>query len=234
MAAKRARKLGRPPASSSAETRQRILDVARIAFAEQGYGVTTNKYVATKAGITTGALYHYFDSKLDIYLAVNDYTQRFVYQKFREAMDAHDTFLDQFQAILQSAYELNVQDPSLARFIGSARIDVARHDELRERMSVLPGEGNAILGKLVRNGLATGEIRPEDSRRVAALIRTLFVGLVDAVSDDTEEHAAAIEAIRDLLNARLLQPPSSPAQRLSPAARRAGAARPASSGARGA
>lgn len=234
MAAKRARKLGRPPASSSAETRQRILEVARIAFAELGYGVTTNKYVATKAGITTGALYHYFDSKLDIYLAVNDHVQRFVYQRFREAIDANDTFLSQFEAILQSAFELNVEDPSLARFIGSARIDVARHDELRDRMSVLPGEGNAILGKLVRNGLATGEIRPEDSRRVAALIRTLFVGLVDAVSDEREEHAAAIDAIRDLLNGRLLQPPTAAAQRLSPAAPRAGSRRSTSSSARGA
>lgn len=206
MAAKRARKLGRPPASSSAETRQRILEVARVAFAELGYGVTTNKYVATKAGITTGALYHYFDSKLDIYLAVNDHVQRFVYQRFRAVIEANTTFLAQLEAILQAAYDLNVEDPSLARFIGSARIDVARHDELREKMAVLPGEATAVLTLLVRNGLATGEIRPEDRRRVTAFIRTLFVGLVDAVSDDTEEHAAAIEAVRALLHGELLHP----------------------------
>jgi AcrR family transcriptional regulator len=232
MAAKRARKLGRPPASSSVETRQRILDVARIAFAELGYGVTTNKYVATKAGITTGALYHYFDSKLDIYLAVNEHVQRFVYQRFREAIDANETFLAQFEAILQSAYDLNVEDPSLARFIGSARIDVARHDELREKLAVLPGEATAVLSKLVRNGLATGEILPEDRRLVAALIRTLFVGLVDAVSDDSEEHAAAIEGIRELLHGRLIQPPS--AAPVSAAGRRSGSRRSTSSSARGA
>jgi AcrR family transcriptional regulator len=207
MAAKRARKLGRPPASSSVETRERILDVARVSFAEQGYGVTTNKYVATKAGITTGALYHYFDSKLDIYLAVNEHVQRHVYQRFRSAIDANDTFLGQFEAILQAAYELNLEDPSLARFIGAARIDIARHDELRERMAVLPGEGTLVLDRLLANGVATGEIRPEDRRRVAAFIRTVFIGLVDAVSDDTEEHAAAIEAIRSLLHGRLLEAP---------------------------
>ena len=208
MAAKRARKLGRPPASSSAETRERILDVARVSFAEQGYGVTTNKYVATKAGITTGALYHYFDSKLDIYIAVNAHVQRHVYERFRSAIDAHGTFLAQFEAILQAAYELNLEDPSLARFIGAARIDIARHDELRERMTVLPGEGTAVLNRLLANGVATGEIRVDDRRRVAAFIRTVFVGLVDAVSDDTEDHAAAIEAIRSLLHGRLLQAPA--------------------------
>ena len=56
-----------------AETRRRILDVARQSFAELGYGGTTNRHIATKAGITTGALYHYFDSKLDLYLAVQQY-----------------------------------------------------------------------------------------------------------------------------------------------------------------
>ena len=208
MAAKRARKLGRPPASSSAETRERILGVARVSFAEQGYGVTTNKYVATKAGITTGALYHYFDSKLDIYLAVNEHVQRHVYARFRSAIDAHGTFLAQFEAILQAAYELNLEDPSLARFIGAARIDIARHDELRQRMAVLPGEGTSVLNRLLANGVATGEIRVEDRRRVGAFIRTVFVGLVDAVSDDTEDHAAAIEAIRSLLHGRLLEAPA--------------------------
>ncbi len=201
-----------------------------MAFAELGYGVTTNKYVATKAAITTGALYHYFDSKLDIYLAVNEHVQRVVYQRFREAIEANGTFLAQFEAILQSAYDLNVEDPSLARFIGSARIDVARHDELREKMSTLPGEGTAILGLLVRNGLASGEIRPEDRRRVAALIRTLFVGLVDAVSDDSEEHAAAIEGIRELMRGTLLQAPAG----VSVDGRRRGSRPSTSSSARGA
>ena len=82
MPSKKPRRLGRPPSSSSVETRARIIDVAREAFAESGYGVTTNKMLATKAGITTGALYHYFDSKVDIYKAVYDEVQDFVFERF--------------------------------------------------------------------------------------------------------------------------------------------------------
>ena len=223
------RKLGRPPASSSAETRQRILDVARVSFAELGYGVTTNKYVVTKAGITTGALYHYFDSKLDIYLAVHEHVQDTVYARFRLATAEHDTFLGQFEAILQAAFELNVQDPSLARFLGSARIDLARHDELRETMVARPGEGTAVLHGLIACGVATGEIRPADRRQVAAFLRTVFVGLVDAVSDDVEEHGAAIAAIRALLHGQLLAPPRPPR----PGRRRAARGAPAPPGPQG-
>lgn len=218
MAAKRERKLGRPPASSSVETRQRILDVARSAFAELGYGVTTNKYVATKAGITTGALYHYFDSKLDIFLAVHEHVQDTVYRRFDGALASSDTFVGQFEAVLGAAYQLNVEDPSLARFLGSARIDLARHDELREAMSSRPGEGTAMMRRLLDQGAATGEIRPAARRQVGALLRTIFVGLVDAVSDDTEDHSAAIQAIRALLHGTLLQAPTVSASK-SPAAR---------------
>jgi AcrR family transcriptional regulator len=62
------RRRGRPPATDSADTKRAILDAARRLFAERGYGAVTNKDVATAAGITTGALYHYVESKLDLYL----------------------------------------------------------------------------------------------------------------------------------------------------------------------
>lgn len=211
MAATRERKLGRPPASSSVETRQRILDVARVSFAELGYGVTTNKYVATKAGITTGALYHYFDSKLDIFIAVHDHVQEKVYERFNDALAANDTFVEQFEAVLQAAFELNVEDPSLARFLGSARVDMARHDELRQALSGRPGEGTMVLRRLLDKGTATGEITADRRHQVAAFLRTIFAGLVDAVSDDVDDHSAAITAIRALLHGQLLRDPATAA-----------------------
>ena len=64
------RRLGRPPASSSVETRQRILDVARQAFAEQGWETTTNHYVAEKAGVSIGSLYEYFPNKESLVAAL--------------------------------------------------------------------------------------------------------------------------------------------------------------------
>src|SRR5947209_6596357 len=117
MASSAPRRLGRPPASNSAETRQRILDVARETFAELGWDVTTNNHIATKAGVTSGALYHYFDSKLDIYLEVHQQAQVTVDTRFRIAMEKSDTFVGQFEAVLEAAHELNAHDPSLARFV---------------------------------------------------------------------------------------------------------------------
>ena len=204
MTPRKPRRLGRPPASSSVDTRQRILSVAREAFAHLGFGVATNAFIATKAGITTGALYHYFDSKAHIYQAVYDEVQERVYGRFEAAAAGAASFIEQFEAVLEAAHSLNREDPSLARFVGAARIDMARHDDLREILREPVTQGTTFLARLVDAGVASGEIRPPDRDMVLAFMRTTLVGLTDAVSDDLRLHRIAVDAIRAVMEGRLL------------------------------
>src|SRR5437763_14975122 len=143
------RKLGRPPATDSADTRRRVLAVAREAFAELGWEVTTNKHVAAKAGITSAALYHYFDSKLAMYLAVFADVEAFVDVRFEEAMASSDSFVGKFRSVLEAAYAMNAADPSLARFLGSTRVDIARHGELQAAIADHRRPGTQIIEDLV-------------------------------------------------------------------------------------
>ena len=113
----RARRLGRPPASSSTDTRNRILDSARRCFAEFGYEASTNKVLAREAGLTTGAIYHYFGSKRDLYAAVYETVQTVVYQRFDDAAAPERTFTGKLLAVLDTALELNREDPTLAGFL---------------------------------------------------------------------------------------------------------------------
>ena len=82
-----AKRRGRPPATDSAETWFTIL-IARELFAHRGYSAVTNKDFAAAAGITTGALYHYVESKLDLYVAVHRDVQGQMYARFEEAIEA--------------------------------------------------------------------------------------------------------------------------------------------------
>ena len=201
------RRLGRPPASSSAETRRRILEVAREAFAELGYGVTTNKIVADRAAITTGALYHYFDSKHDLYVAVYTQVWEHVGRHLGAALDSSDTFEGQLTAVLTEARRLNVEDSSLARFLGAARIDISRHEDLAAVLVAEPPEARVLFETMVATGIATGEVAAADRQRVLALLRALFVGLVDGVSPDSRQHLAAIEGMLALVRGELIIPP---------------------------
>ena len=200
------RKIGRPPATSSVNTRRRVLDVARAAFAELGWEVTTNKHVAAKADVTAAAIYHYFDSKLAMFVAVFDDVEAFIDARFEDAIATSDTFVGQIRAVLEAAYSMNASDPSLARFMGSARVDIARHSELRGAIESHRRPGEALIERMVSTGLATGEIAAERRAESAAFLRTILVGLNDAVSHDLREQRAAIDGIMAVVDGRLLEP----------------------------
>jgi AcrR family transcriptional regulator len=81
------RKLGRPAATDSIDTRDRIILCACEKFAGEGFDGTTNKDIASLAGISSAALYHYFPSKADLYVAVCEYITNVFEGVFKKASD---------------------------------------------------------------------------------------------------------------------------------------------------
>ena len=60
----------RTQADRSAQTRVALLNAARALFAEKGFAATSRDEIAARAGVTRGALYHHFESKTALALAV--------------------------------------------------------------------------------------------------------------------------------------------------------------------
>jgi AcrR family transcriptional regulator len=201
-----AKRLGRPPATDSGDTRRRILDIARIAFATGGYNASTNRELAADVGITAGALYHYFGSKLDLYAAVHDDVQGRVYVMFNEAADPAEGFLDKFEAVLDTAHQMNRQDPTLAAFVGVVRADMRRHPEIQEKLGEHAARRDDFFVRLVDAGVATGEISEAHRTFMIEFVRTILVGLTDGVSDDVQQHKRAITSIKMILRGELLTP----------------------------
>jgi AcrR family transcriptional regulator len=183
------------------------MHAARHAFAELGYVGTSNKVLAEAADVTTGAIYHYFQSKLDLYRAVYDEVQSFVYARFDAIVDEAPTFRDGLDHVLDAAHEMNNDDPSLARFLGAVRIDLRRTPELRGALEGPTGRRDRFVANLVERGVTTGELAPADADRAAALILSLLIGLVDAVSDSPVAHRSAVDAIKLLVAGELVRPP---------------------------
>ncbi|HCI79408.1 MAG TPA: hypothetical protein DHW02_06945 [Ktedonobacter sp.] len=52
------------------DRREQILDAAMHVFAEKGFVRATNKDIAHRAGITPGLIYHYFESKEALLMAI--------------------------------------------------------------------------------------------------------------------------------------------------------------------
>lgn len=61
------RRPGRPAGTS--DTRDRILDAARELFAQNGFGNTSIRSVATRAGVDAALVHHYFGTKQQLFAA---------------------------------------------------------------------------------------------------------------------------------------------------------------------
>jgi len=202
------RKRGRPPATDSAETWRTILDSARRLFGERGYGAVTNKDVANDAGISTSALYHYVESKLDLYVAVDVDLQETVYGRFVEAVASTETFTGKLDAVLDAAHDMVADDETVVYFIGAVRTDMRRHTEVAERLSDAVHERERFFVGLVDVGVQTGEIAPADRWLVAEFIRTVLLGLTDGSIPSVDHHRLAIDAIKTLIRGDLIHSPT--------------------------
>jgi AcrR family transcriptional regulator len=199
------KRLGRPPDTSSVQTRERILVVAREMFSVHGYEITTNRDIATAVGITPGALYHYFGSKLALYLAVHEDTQSQVYEQFTKAIIGHETFIGQFEAVLDIAHEMNIEDASVARFIGAVRVDSGRHPDMAAALSTHVRQREGFFAVMIDLGIKRGEIAQENRLVVQAYLLTVLMGLTDAVSEDHELQKRAIQGIKMAMRGQLVK-----------------------------
>jgi len=59
--------MARKTKAEALKTRQHLIDVAITLFAEQGVSSTTLADIADAAGMTRGAIYWHFDSKISLF-----------------------------------------------------------------------------------------------------------------------------------------------------------------------
>jgi AcrR family transcriptional regulator len=126
-----ARRLGRPADTDSTLTRERIIAAARVAFAERGYDATTNKQVADSAGITAAAIYHYFPSKVELFLAVCEAVEERFVEAFLSPLGEADTVHARLSLMVQRIEELNEEDHSLVRFLMGMGVEALLHPETK-------------------------------------------------------------------------------------------------------
>jgi AcrR family transcriptional regulator len=202
------RRVGRPPTSVSATTRPRIIAAARACFAKDGYDKTTNRDIAERAGLTTGAIYHYFDSKPELFAAVDADTFAVIRQEFLDALrNAEPTFVTQVTAIWNRAAELHASDQSYAGFAMVSPIERLRHRDIPDDIG-----GNTpheLLREVVRNARARGELADDiDDELVLAVLVVITMGLAQsaAASDDVIGHRRTTGVFARVLDGTLLAP----------------------------
>jgi AcrR family transcriptional regulator len=201
------RRLGRPAAAESAETRARILRAAREHFAAGGYRRTSNQAIAAAANVTPTALYHYFASKADLFAAVHEAALAVLLDAYRAATARSEEPVEQLCALVEANATLNRAHPGLAEFLAVAPLEARRHPELAAKLGARGEEVSRLLREILAAGVRTGRLpRALDVDAAVTLLTAASFGLawIHGVLPSAEAHEAALAAFQSLLRGDLL------------------------------
>jgi AcrR family transcriptional regulator len=200
-------RVGRPKGKPSAETRAAIVIAARDQFVRVGYERATNRDIAAGAGVTAAAIYQYFESKTELYLAVATETLEEIVPRMRAAV-AHAHGTRAALAAIIREYSGSAQHVISTRFLAGIPVEMQRHPEVAEAMVSQPGTFFEMLLEIIGRGVRTGEIAADKAERVVAVFIASTIGLAihgGAIGGPHSE--AAIQGLCDLLEGTLFREP---------------------------
>lgn len=95
------------------DRRQRVIEVAVSEFAANGYNAANINEIAKNSGISIGAMYSYFASKEDLFLAVVNRAYSLLETGLKEILARHGDIFDMFEGMLKASREYAIKYPEL-------------------------------------------------------------------------------------------------------------------------
>jgi AcrR family transcriptional regulator len=164
----------RPLRKDAERNRQRILEAARVLFAEQGLGVTLND-IAHFAGCGVGTVYRRFPDKEQLIDALFEERVGELVASAEEALTRRDPW-EGLIGFLEYGLELQARDRGLKEVLLST-------DEGRARVATVRARLEPIVGQLFERARAGGALRPDISQEDMPVISMMVGAVVDGTRD---------------------------------------------------
>lgn len=198
---------------SEAERRAQILKAARAVFIEKGYLGARVQDVAHRAGLSKGAVYFYFQSKRELFMALvheeHEATYSFLDEAERDPRPAAvklkslvDVYLDYFAGLTAPP-----------RFFLMMSEEGIRDEDIQEEVQAVHQHFVDASSRLFAQGIAEGTFAAElDPMAAAQLLKALVDGLMGeaAVGIRPDRELLASHGLRILLTGLLARPGRTP------------------------
>ncbi len=162
-----------------ASRRAQILEAARQVFADRGFHAANVAEVAAAAGVSQGTVYHYFDSKEALLMAVyEEWETANLDREIDEALSAMPTAAGKLTFLARAAARRIEDSRELLRAQIEFWSHIPRHDVIRARFRAMFARLSAEVSQLIRSGIAAGEFRAVDPDVLARLLIASYDGLI--------------------------------------------------------
>ncbi len=159
--------------------RTNILSAAKAEFAECGFEQSSYNRIIDKAGLSKGAMYYYFDDKLDLYVtvleAVNDEMVEVL--GMGESWVPEGDFWEAMTTIAIKSWDFAVSHPELTSLMKSIQTFPMKSRK-EGRLGELFDVWRSLLEKLLEHGRARGQVRTDHP---VALLVEVTVALDEAI-----------------------------------------------------
>ena len=156
---------------------QEILDAALKVFAERGYRNTRLEDIGEAAGVTKGAIYHYFANKEELLLRAIEHRREEAFGRIEEVLRDKNAPVSTRLRLVVRRWFGSVPEERLA--VVTLLVQGIAHeapDAFRRWLAGGPSASAKLIASLVREGQARGEFRVDADADVAA--RMLISGLL--------------------------------------------------------
>lgn len=176
-----------PSTERGEETRERLLDLAAAAFAEDGYGRTSLNAVIRSSGLTKGAFYYYFPSKVSLAMAVCDREKLGFQESVMARVPQDGRAIDALVGIVDSILEHKRERPN-SDALQKLCMELAREPELAPLFPSLHEPWVELVGSLLQRAQEEGDVSPEIPVEPSAfLIVCAFRGVESFLDDASDE-----------------------------------------------
>jgi TetR/AcrR family transcriptional regulator, transcriptional repressor for nem operon len=199
--------------SKGERTRRRIVERSAPIFNTRGYSGTSVGEVAREAELEKAGIYNHFSGKEDLALAAFDFSTGIMRRRFEKALEGEEGVLVRLLAIVDEFGRL-IEDPPVAG--GCAMLNTAVESDdaypvLKERAAWVATDWLRLVGGLVKEGVASGELKADpDPRETATVVVATLEGalMLGKLLDDPEHLRRAERHVTRYLRSLTREPRS--------------------------
>ncbi len=162
------------------KTRERILEGAEALFSREGYYDTSMDEIVRESGLSKGAIYGYFSSKEELFLALEDRDLALTLARVKAAFAPGDSAKSKLEKAAEVAFSsLMGATKKACRMSLEFSVAAPRIKSLMHKQDDRYRAGHSLVAEIIREGVQSGEFKEGIDVDISA---SILLAVVDGLS----------------------------------------------------